>query len=92
MYAVSSLCRHFPYAQIKLLELGGLSVLGELFQDPEAEKLQLKAVTLLHDIIVERVGLLLYSRNNLSLFVRKPVLGVSDQVRHKPGCTATEDG
>ena len=29
---------------------------------------------------------------NLSLVVRKPVFGVSDQVRHKPGCTATEDG
>ena len=28
----------------------------------------------------------------LSLVVRKPVFGVSDQVRHKPGCTATEDG
>ena len=24
--------------------------------------------------------------------VRKPVFGVSDQVRYKPGCTATEDG
>ena len=28
----------------------------------------------------------------MSLVVRKPVFGVSDQVRHKPGCTATEDG
>ena len=28
----------------------------------------------------------------LSLVVRKPVLGVSDLVPHKPGCTATEDG
>ena len=27
-----------------------------------------------------------------SLVVRKPVVGVSDQVPHKPGCTATEDG
>ena len=27
-----------------------------------------------------------------SLVVRKPVFGVSDQVRHKPGCTATEYG
>ena len=26
------------------------------------------------------------------LVVRKPVFGVSDQVRHKPGCTATGDG
>ena len=29
---------------------------------------------------------------NMSLVLRKPVFGVSDQVRHKPGCTATEDG
>ena len=28
----------------------------------------------------------------MSLVVRKPVFGVSDQVRHKPGCTAAEDG
>ena len=27
----------------------------------------------------------------MSLVVRKPVIGVLDQVRHKPGCTATED-
>ena len=28
----------------------------------------------------------------LSLVVRKPVFGVSDQVPHKPGCKAIEDG
>ena len=28
---------------------------------------------------------------HVSLVVRKPVFGVSDQVRHKPGCTTTED-
>ena len=28
----------------------------------------------------------------MSLVVRKPVFGVSDQVRHKPGCRATQDG
>ena len=28
----------------------------------------------------------------MSLVVRKPVFGVSDQVPHKPGCKATEDG
>ena len=28
----------------------------------------------------------------LSLVVKKTVLGVSDQVRHKPGCTSLEDG
>ena len=31
-------------------------------------------------------------RDHMSLVVRKPVFGVSDQVRHKPGCTTTEDG
>ena len=28
----------------------------------------------------------------MSLVVRKPVFGVSDQVWHNPGCTVTEDG
>ena len=27
----------------------------------------------------------------MSLVVRKPVFGVSDQVKHKPGCAVTED-
>ena len=30
--------------------------------------------------------------HDLSLVVRKPVFAVSDQVRHQPSCTATEDG
>ena len=30
--------------------------------------------------------------SHLSGVARKPVFGVSDQVRHKPGCTTTEDG
>ena len=38
--------------------------------------------------LISLVSITLY----LSLVVRKPVFGVSDQVRHKPGCTATEDG
>ena len=29
---------------------------------------------------------------HLSLVMRKPVFGVFDKVRHKLGCTATEDG
>ena len=28
----------------------------------------------------------------MSLVVRNPVFGVSDQVRHKPGCAMIEDG
>ena len=34
----------------------------------------------------------LVKRLKMSLVVRKPVFGVSDQVRHEPSCTATEDG
>ena len=30
--------------------------------------------------------------DEMSLVVRKPVVWVSNQVRHKPGCTAKEDG
>ena len=33
-----------------------------------------------------------YHHAQMSLVVRKPVFGASDQVRHKPGCTDTEDG
>ena len=36
---------------------------------------------------VQQMGL-----DHMSLVLRKPVFGVSDQVRYKPGCTATEDG
>ena len=48
---------------------------------------------------LHRLGLVKQASNfgygvacDLSLVVRKPVFGVSDQVRHKLGCTTTEDG
>ena len=31
-----------------------------------------------------------HNEAHMSRVMRKPVSGVSDQVRHKPGCTATE--
>ena len=57
MYALSSLLRHFPYAQKKFLELGGLASLKKLFQDNgiEAEQLQVRAVTLMYDLVTEKV-------------------------------------
>ena len=33
-----------------------------------------------------------YTIRQMSLVVRKPVFGISDQVQHKPDCTATDDG
>ena len=33
-----------------------------------------------------------FEKIQLSLVLRKPVFGVSDQVRYNPGCAVTEDG
>ena len=53
---------------------------------------------LAHFVLVLQVGVKNITNHNnhvplgqLSLVVRKPVFGVSDLVRHKPGCAATED-
>lgn len=56
MYAMSSLLRHFPYAQLKFMQLGGLSALSTLFKesDSAAVSLKVKAVTLLHDMLLEQ--------------------------------------
>lgn len=54
--ALSSLIRNFPYAQLKFLELGGLDSLSQLLRQPMViEKLCIKAVTLVNDLIVEQV-------------------------------------
>ena len=44
--------------------------------------------TELLQLIVQTFSLILY----LSRVASKPVFGVSNQVRHKLGCTTTEDG
>ena len=36
--------------------------------------------------------LFIFNHHYMSLVVRKPVFGVSDQVGHKSGCRHTEDG
>ncbi|XP_013389967.1 nucleotide exchange factor SIL1 isoform X2 [Lingula anatina] len=54
LYAMATLLRQFPYAQQKFLEHGGLNVLKQLFQHPDNFKLQVKAITLLNDLLTER--------------------------------------
>ena len=48
------------------------------------------------EILVSGAGFILvklvYFMTQLSLCMRKPTIWVSDLVRHKPGCTVTEDG
>jgi len=55
--ALSSLVRHFPFAQRKFLELGGLQTLSHLLSDhsSDSEKLSVKAITLVSDLLTERV-------------------------------------
>lgn len=55
LFSISSLIRQFPYAQQKFLQLGGLAALAQLFSEKGTEKLQLKAITLLHDLLLEQV-------------------------------------
>lgn len=47
--------RHFPYAQQQFLKLGGLQVLRSLFQQKGMEPLRVRVVTLLYDLIMEKV-------------------------------------
>ena len=44
------------------------------------------------DIETKEILLFRQQTTKMSLVVGKPVFGVSDKVRHKPGCTVTEDG
>lgn len=55
LFALSCLVRQLPEAQEALLHHGGLTVLAGLFTSSSSSaKLQLKAVTLLHDLVVEQ--------------------------------------
>ncbi|NXI34561.1 SIL1 factor, partial [Galbula dea] len=55
LFALSSMLRHFPYAQQQFLKLGGLQVLRSLFRQKGMEPLHVRVVTLLYDLIVEKM-------------------------------------
>ena len=57
--ALSSLIRHFPFAQRKFVELGGLQTLSQLLthQSYDSQKLSVKAITLVSDLLAEQVSL-----------------------------------
>ena len=64
-----------------------------LFKDLEKFDFQVH-IFLLSNFFIKHYSMLefLCLNLNMSLVVRKPVFGVSDQAPHKPGCTATQDG
>lgn len=57
LYAISSIVRHFPFAQKKFFELGGLRSLMYLFEDKKLHSLQVKVITLMSDLYEERVNI-----------------------------------
>ncbi|XP_038651259.1 nucleotide exchange factor SIL1 isoform X1 [Scyliorhinus canicula] len=54
LFGFSSMLRHFPFAQQQFLKLGGLQVLGQLFQAKEMESLRIRVMTLLYDMVMEK--------------------------------------
>ncbi|XP_030621768.1 nucleotide exchange factor SIL1 [Chanos chanos] len=54
LFALASLLRHFPFAQSRFVNRGGVQVLAELFQVTGAEALRLRIITVLYDLIVEK--------------------------------------
>lgn len=52
---MACLLRHFPYAQHNFLSHGGLQVLSELFRADEGRVLGTRIVTMLYDMISEKV-------------------------------------
>ena len=48
--------RHFPYAPQQFLKLGGLQVLRSLVQEKGMEVLAVRVVTLLYDLVTEKVS------------------------------------
>ena len=55
-FALSALMRNFPEAQNTFLRLGGLGVLIKVFnhQEKSYDKMKIKILTLIHDLVVER--------------------------------------
>uniref|UniRef100_A0A8C6SQR9 Nucleotide exchange factor SIL1 n=1 Tax=Neogobius melanostomus TaxID=47308 RepID=A0A8C6SQR9_9GOBI len=55
LFAVASLLRNFPFAQEQFLSRGGLQVMSEVFRGDKNGSLRTRIVTLLHDLITEKV-------------------------------------
>ena len=63
----------------------GGDVDGVILQQTEIEPLREKVLVDLYNCCLH------ISKQQTSLVVRETAFGVSDQVRHKPDCTGTED-
>ena len=60
---------------------------------PCLQKCKVSRYNFLHDVVAETDLYITYNyTEHMSRVARKPVFGVSSQVRHKAGCTTTEGG
>ncbi|KAF7239838.1 Nucleotide exchange factor SIL1, partial [Varanus komodoensis] len=70
LFALSSMLRHFPYAQQRFLELGGLQVLRNLCSEKGMDTLRIRIVTLLYDLLMEKLLLMDQQDNTTEIHVR----------------------
>lgn len=65
VFLLSSLLRHFPYAQIKFVELGGIQILNDFMQKTTtSHKIKVKILTLIDDLIFEKINAFNENTNN----------------------------
>jgi hypothetical protein len=56
VYLLSAVLRHFPYAQTKFFDYGGLNTLSNLILSPKSSnKIKIKVITLINDLVLEKV-------------------------------------
>lgn len=56
LFALACFLRYFPPAQSQFVKLGGLQVLVELFRAQETKSLRVRIITLLYDMIAQKVS------------------------------------
>ncbi|XP_072520429.1 nucleotide exchange factor SIL1 isoform X2 [Salminus brasiliensis] len=54
LFALACLLHHVPFAQSHFVKIGGVQVLGELFQEQGADNLRVRIITMLYDMITEK--------------------------------------
>ena len=55
IYVLSSLIRHFPFVQIKFIEIGGIKILNDFMKNSSSHKSKVKILTLVDDLVKEKV-------------------------------------
>ena len=89
------LSAHAPAEEDSRLSVSSLlyQMIGDVYELQNENKMMKEKIEMLESGLESLESELETShKGKMSLVVRKPVFGVSDQVRYKPGCTATEDG